>query len=402
MITNFILLSVIGVISKTERLKAKQLELSEAVRATIEKDGLFHITTKENAEKIIESGYLLPTKNAIHNHFSMSRYGDGFADFVYMFAGSPSAEMFSRNLPNNVFENGSIYAVRYKPDKFDINNFTERLEDGAITHEGLLDIANSNPELVRMRLEKGKLVEIPWDEPTNPNFLSSLKENPFINLVQSIPLALKELAGNIFFKDPEGKLKRSIAIRKAQKRMLAQYNNDANKKDFTIEKDGETYQLTSIGTKINDGKPLSGFRVVRNGTDFEKNVFMDAIDLTTISDEHLATFLSTHMNEQEIQSEYIGKPEIVDGELKQNIDEEYLHHFNAKQLRIVQNNPIYAKYVEEQNRKKNSQLNKLKKTFMAIPAKARTEALEFVQLAKSGKLQQYAKDMTINFIKDEK
>ena len=88
---------MVGLLSaaiRTEYLKSQQMELSDEVRNVIEQEGLYHITTKEAAEKIMESGYLLPSKGLADNHFSKSRYGDGFAEFAYMFAGKPTAEMY--------------------------------------------------------------------------------------------------------------------------------------------------------------------------------------------------------------------------------------------------------------------------------------------------------------------
>ena len=47
-----IALSTFGVI-KTEYLKSKQLDLSEETKKKIFEEGIYHITTKESAEKIV-------------------------------------------------------------------------------------------------------------------------------------------------------------------------------------------------------------------------------------------------------------------------------------------------------------------------------------------------------------
>ena len=44
----------IGAVIKSEYVKSKQLELSDQVKAKIQDEGLYHITSKEAAMKIIE------------------------------------------------------------------------------------------------------------------------------------------------------------------------------------------------------------------------------------------------------------------------------------------------------------------------------------------------------------
>ena len=36
-------------------------------------EGIYHITTKENAENIVKSGFIMPSKGAVNNHFSKSK-----------------------------------------------------------------------------------------------------------------------------------------------------------------------------------------------------------------------------------------------------------------------------------------------------------------------------------------
>lgn len=367
---------------KTEILKSKQLELTDDVKKKINEEGIYHITSKESAEKIMNSGYILPSKGVTNNHFTKSRYGSGFADLVYMFAGKPSEELFKTNLSHKLSKDGTIYAIKHTPNKFDINNYTERLEDSAITHEGRLDITNSNPELVRMKLEKGKLVEIPWDEPVKGKFSDKLRTLPIIKTFAGLPSAFKELNRNVMFRDKEGKLKHSKEIRRQENLMLEQYNNDTQKKNFEIEKDGEKYTVETIGTKMNDGRALTGFNISKgDGTEFSKNVFTDAIDITSISEENLGQFLSENMNKGSVRSEYIGKPVIKDGKIEQVKDEEYSHHFYNKQLMTVKNDVTYASYVEKEESKKNSQLKSLGNLFKSISPQKKEEAIAMIKTA---------------------
>ena len=400
MIAGILYAGILGAGLKTEYLKSQQMELSEEVKSKIQEEGLYHITSKESAMKIMESGFLLPTKGVVGNHFSNSRYGDGFADFVYMFAGKPNIEMYSNNLSHQISKDGTIYAVRYRPNEYDINNYTERLEDGAITHEGILDIANSKPEIVRMTIEKGQLVEIPLDAEIKRNPFQKLFNNKVINFFKALPGATRELYKSATFKDTTGKLKRSIAIRRDVNKMLKQYNNDSQIKEFSYEKDGESYGITTVGTKMIDGRPLSGFRISKSDGNLDKNVYMEALDITTISINDLGEFITSYMDREGVQSEYIGRL-VKNGHLEQEMDEGFMHNFNAKQLRAVKDNPVYAKYVERESKKKTLQLKKLQQTFKKVPSKARQEALDIVKLAREGKFAQKVQQVATDFAKDE-
>ncbi len=108
----------------------------------------------------------MPSKGVVNNHFSKSKNVSSFADYVYMFAGKPDEFLLNKNLSHIIDSksDGTFYAVKHTPDKYEIENYTKRLQDGAVTYEGRLDIKNSNPQIVRLKLEKGKVVEIPLDE----------------------------------------------------------------------------------------------------------------------------------------------------------------------------------------------------------------------------------------------
>ena len=46
------------VLYKNEEMKSKQLEMAEETKAKIQEEGLYHVTTKEAAQAIMESGFL--------------------------------------------------------------------------------------------------------------------------------------------------------------------------------------------------------------------------------------------------------------------------------------------------------------------------------------------------------
>lgn len=372
---------------RTEKFRSKQLDLREEVKNKILEEGLYHITSKEAAEKIVESGYILPSKGMLSNHFSKSRYGDKFADFAYMFAGKPTVGNYYSNTAHKTFKDGTIYAVKHTPDKFELNNYTERMEDGAITYEGRCDITKSNPELVRMKIEKGQLIEIPWNEQVEISSINKLRDNSIVKVFKLTIETVKKMAKNAYFIDKDGRLKKCMKKRREEKKMLGKYNNNIQKQ-YEINKNGVVYTISTIGTKIHDGKILTGYRVEQRENEFAKNIFMDATNITEITEENLKNFLVNHMNEKSIRSEYIGKP-TSDG--KQIIDEEYAHHFYEKQLMVVKNDETYAKYIEEEKAKKHMQLKRLGEILKNTTAKARNEARCFIK---------NTKEKGLNMVKD--
>ena len=152
---------VVGVngLLKAEILKGTKTDLTEDVKKKVSEEGIYHITSKANAEKIMQSLFLAPTvgNNGDNgNHFLRSRDTGEYADYVYMFAGKPTLSKLISNLGNREGD-GTIYAIKHTPDQFEINNYEQRLEDDALLYEGVLDLTNSHPEMVRMKIEKRKI-----------------------------------------------------------------------------------------------------------------------------------------------------------------------------------------------------------------------------------------------------
>lgn len=394
-ITNFFIAYTIAGGLTNEYLSSKQLDLSEEARQRILEEGIYHFTTKENAEKIIQSGYLMTSKGLVANHFSKSRYGDKFADFVYMFGGKPKVADLMNNVDKALAEDGTFYAVRFRPNKFDINNFNERLSDGAVTHEGRLDIANSEPEIVRLQIRDNKVVEIPMDEQVERN--PKIPKTYIGRVKKMLPFAMKRFGESIVhFKDKNGQLRKCIEHRKAEQKMLEQLSADSTKREYEAEKDGKAYSIVGVGAKMVDGRPLVGFRVGEKDGEFAKNVFMDMADLSGIPDEKLQEFITEHMNEESIRTEYIGKPVMINGEVHQEIDQEYAHHFYAKQLMTVKNDATYAEYVASEQAKKGKQLRKLKEAYKTVSTMDRTKAVGFLKSCR----EKVARGIS-EFIKDE-
>ena len=138
----------------------------------------------------------------------------------------------------------------------------------------------------------------------------------------------------------------------------------------------------------------------KDGT-LEKNVYMEALYITTVPGNDLGEFITGYMDRGGEQSEYIGRLVKKDGKLSRDVDEGFMHNFNAKQLRAVKDNPVYAKYIAREEKKKTLQLKKMQDMFKRVPSRARKEALEFVEQAREGKFAQRIKEVTNDFIKDE-
>ena len=376
LVETFVIGSLAGY-AKTVYLKSKQLELEDEVKDKILSEGLYHITSKENAENIVKSGYFIPTKGVLKNHFSKSRYGDNFANLVYMFAGKPTKEIFQNNMGLSTFKDGTIYAVKHTPDVYELNNYTQRLEDSSVTYEGRLDITNSKPELVRFMMRNGELVQIPWNEKVD----AKLSNKTLIGKLKMISAAYKELGKNIIFKDTKGLLRKSIEKRKEEQLVISQYNNEINDIDFLKQTlDGKEYKISSIGTKKNDGKVLTGFRVndLKND-EFQKNVFMDGIELKNVTEEQLGDFIIENMDSENIKSDYIGKMIVEDNRIRVLKDNEYEHHFNQKQIMTSKNNKDYESYIEQQRQKKIFQIKKFREFFKEVQPSKRKKVIDIIK-----------------------
>ncbi|MBQ9659118.1 MAG: hypothetical protein IJV31_10220 [Clostridia bacterium] len=348
--------TLLSIFIRTEYLRSKQLDLEENIKKKIIEEGIYHFTSKENATKIMESEYIAPTNGVGDNHFAKSRYGDNFAQFVYMFAGKPNANELSQNVAYKGTKDGTFYAIKYTPDKFELENFTQRLIDGAITYEGRLDIPKDQMKMVRFKIEKGKVCEIPIEEQVKTSMLHKGKISKIANNCKLLEKTLKTSLGTLRWKDSNKKLKACKEKRQQENKIIAQFNDETQIITLEGKKDGKVYTFTSMGTKMQDGKILTGFRMKTEGSKTEKNIFLDAINIHAFSEEKLTEFLMDNMNEEKLISEYIGKPVIKAGEITQVIDDEFKQHFYKKQDLAMKNSIEYQKYLASLKHNKTDRL----------------------------------------------
>lgn len=381
-------------IGNVEMMKSFQSDLKDKTKQKIVTEGIYHLTTRENAERILESGFMMPSKGVVNNHFSKSIHGKGFADFVYMFAGKPDLYMLSKNLSHRLGEknDGTFYAVRHTPDKYEIENYTERFQDGAITYEGKLDIANSNPEIVRFKLEKGELVEIPLDEKVEkPSFMKRTIRNGKLRAT-NIKSTYKEIFGAIKFSvnsKSKKKFKELKQQRKRENKLLNQINSEKSEKTFIL-KNGN--KVKTGKDKFVDGRILSEFTLVTEAGE-DKCIYLDQIDVSSISEDKMIEFFDKNIDFDSDVPQYIGRPRVKEDIVTQEIDTNFNSHFIQKQKTKKTTDPVYARIMRESKSKK--QLSVLKNIYDTTSAKHRKQALSFFENLKS-----VGKDF-IEFIKSE-
>lgn len=362
-----------GMYARVDSLKSKQMDLNEDVKQTILEDGIYHITSKENAMSIVKNGFYLPTKGIINNHFSKSRTQDKFADLVYMFAGKPSLYSFGKNIVGKMSKDGTVYAVRHHPDEFDLENYTQRLEDGAITYEGRLDVAHNNPEVVRLKFEKNKIVEVPIDEklpelPIHKRVLYTSLETG-LGVVASIG----EIAKDLVYRDKNHQIRNIMSRRRIENKALEQFNEEKSRRSYTYIKDGKNYVVAEQDDKTVDGKKVVEFAVLeRKGEEFlpVKRVYSERTD-TGLTETQMENFFETTIHLDKNVDEYVGKPEIQNESIVQVLDERYSEHFKRKQEAAAL---VEANYNRFQDAKSRRQMEWLNSIYSQVPAPARTMA----------------------------
>lgn len=125
----------------TEAMKVPQLKIKdEEIKQEILQEGLYHFTSSENVDKIIESGHIRPTKGIVNNHTIGKR--------VFMFSSVPDFKLYIKNmdLKDNPIQNGNfeLSAVNMKIQEEDLKNYKTRPQDGAITYKGKCDLEDKD------------------------------------------------------------------------------------------------------------------------------------------------------------------------------------------------------------------------------------------------------------------
>ena len=324
-----------------EYLKSKQLELSEAEKQEFSQDKsrrFVHFTSKQSAEQIIQSGFLIPTKGVLDNHFTKSIDGKGKkkdSDMVYMFDSATfSVDDYIRNLPKNRSPfNGcyEYYAVSTRPDEYEINNFKRRAQDGAITYEGRLDIDGTDTRLVKYVLgldEQGeyKLDEVPMDfEYTPPQeLLDKLSQDKMGMLKYTFTTYMSEVkrarTSLKKYKAEKEQYKEQIRKKKDFAKANRQFIEEEKDKNYIFEKDGRTIVVKNIEYEEVGGKKLQKLAIIENSLDTKKKkiseatkfCYMDEFNIEgmdgRVATEYFFGNLDRIKEKQSTVPEYIGLP----------------------------------------------------------------------------------------------
>lgn len=386
-----------------EYLKSKQLELSEAEKKEFSQDKsrrFVHFTSKESAEQIMQSGFLIPTKGVLDNHFTKSIDGKGKkkdSDMVYMFDSATfSVDDYIRNLPKNRSPfNGcyEYYAVSTRPDEYEINNFKRRAQDGAITYEGRLDIDGTDTKLVKYVLgldEQGeyKLDEVPMDFEYTPSqeLLDKLSQDKMGMLkytftaykseVKRARTSLKKYRAQKELYKEQIRKKKEFA--KANRQFVAEQKD----KNYIFEKDGKTIVVKNVEYEQVGGKKLQKLAIIENSEDTKKKklaeatkfCYMDEFNIEDmdrrVATEYFFGNLDKIKDKQSMVPEYIGLPTEdqetgeVTNEYDTTFDTTFKDYMDKRQARIDR---VQVKYEELQKSRKWT--HKIKAMFSKVFAR---------------------------------
>ncbi|MBQ8044529.1 MAG: hypothetical protein IJ272_10390 [Clostridia bacterium] len=383
-----------------EYLKSKQLELSDAEKEQFARDSyrrFVHFTSKESAEQIMQSGFLIPTKGMLDNHFTKSIDGRGKkkdSDMVYMFDSATfSVDDYIRNLPksrspfNGCYE---YYAVSMRPDEHEINNFKRRAQDGAITYEGRLDIDGTDTKLVKYVLgldEQGKykLDEVPMDFEYKPSqeLRDKLAKDKMGMLRYTLTTYMSEVkkskASLKRFKAQREEYKEQIRKKKDFAKANRQFIEEEKDKNYVFEKDGRTIVVKNIEYEQVGGKKLQKLAIIENSADTKnkklgeatKFCYMDEFNIEDM-EPHVATEyffgnLDRIKGKQSTVPEYIGLPieNLETGEVTNEYDTTFDTTFKKyMDERQTRQDRVQPKYDEIQKSKKWTQ--KIKAMFTKV------------------------------------
>lgn len=358
-----------------EYLKSKQLDLSNQEKKEFLEDKsrrFVHFTSKESAEKIIESGFVLPTKGRVKNHFTKVMDGSGKkkdSDMVYMFDSATfNVDDYIRNLPkerspfNGCYE---YYAVSTKPDEHELSSFKRRVQDGAITYDGRLDLDGTDTRIQKYVLgldEHGEytLNEVPMDYKYTPS--DELKAKLSKDKMGNLRYTLKTYYADVkkaretakTFRVQKEEYKDQIQRRKDFAKANRQFIEEEKDKSYVFKKDGRTIVVKNIEYEEIGGKKLQKIAIFENteenkrkkALDVAKFCYMDEYDLSNIDSRVGADYFFNNLDiineKQSSVPEYIGLPieNLETGEVTNEYDTKFRQYMERRQN---------SKYVADKN-----------------------------------------------------
>ena len=324
-----------------EYRKSQHMELTAEEKRTILEDKsrrFVHFTSKESAQKIIESGFFIPTTGKIKNHFTKTIDGRGKkrdSDMVYMFdTATFSVDDYIRNLPkarspfNGCYE---YYAVSTKPDEYEINNFRRRVQDGAITYDGRLDLDGTDTRIQKYVLgldEQGAytLNEVPMDYQYIPSdeLKAKLSRDKSGMLKYTIKTYYADLKKGIdatkTFKLQREEFKAQLQRRKEFAKANRQFIEEEKDKSYVYKKDGRTIVVKNVEYEEVGEKKLQKIAIIENSEQNKRRkleectsfCYMDEFNLGDIEPEVATEYFFNNLDrikeKQSTVPEYIGLP----------------------------------------------------------------------------------------------
>ena len=238
--------------------------------------------------------------------------------------------------------------------EYDLNNYMQRIEDGAIMYEGRLDVKHNKPEIARFKMEKGKIVEIPLDEKVElPNVAEKTKK-AIKSFVKAFEIVGSEVKDIVLFKDKEHKVKKCKIKRKLEEKILKQYNEEKNVKMYDITKDDKNYTVYLCDDVVIDGKRLAEAFVCGNKFVEEplKKVYVEAGKEKILKEKSMAKFFEKGIDFSSSKDEYIGEPQISSEGITIKKDEEFSKHFIGKQMATEIADKNHTEYITSKNKRK--------------------------------------------------
>ena len=187
---------VVSCLSIASRMVHTKVENDKQVIDKILSDGIYHITSLDNANKIIDSGHITPSSNLI----SLGRKK------CFFFAGTPNYDQICSNCANSATKY-EFYAIKVIPNKEELSLFKQRsLNDGAITFLGKCDLPKDRANIVQMvfDLDKDNKVisrEKTEEEIENGDYIPSKMLLEKLKLSNNKKLEMVEKLGGAYIKE---------------------------------------------------------------------------------------------------------------------------------------------------------------------------------------------------------
>lgn len=243
----FGLFATTGSMFFTSRYYEKSVKTNTDIYNICKQDGLYHFTSVDTVQKILDSGYIRATDEK--NMKFMYDHGKS-----YMFAGLPNMEMLYDNLLGRF--SPVMAALHIKPSNEQINTLNYRILDNAITYKGDFQFNQEQVEIVYFRLtnENGKFVYKQIQDYPN-NFEQYLKNNKI--KVPSVYRGFIETMKYEYTHYPKvilslvNDFKTAFFNKKAQINNVSE-NNDINVDNNSLNGNNDTSIGSSIKTSINN------------------------------------------------------------------------------------------------------------------------------------------------------